>query len=288
MTEAQTTAGAAAGRPRIGVVALDLDGTLLDSEKRLTDANREALREAAERGIEIVPATGRFFGLMPEAVRSLPFLHYAMTINGAQVYDIREDRPVYRAEIPVDEAVAIMRYLDTFPCIYDCYMDNDAWMTRAHMDICEMHAPDKHYVKMIRGARHPVDDLKTFIAAHGHDVQKVMLFTCHEDARQHIMQHIGELFPSLAVTTSVARNVEITNENARKGLALHKLAEYLGLPVEATMAVGDGLNDLEMVEAAGLGVAMENAVPEVKAVAQYITASCDADGVAEAVRRFCL
>ena len=74
-------------RRDIRIVALDLDGTLLDSEKRLSEVNRVALEAAARRGIAIVPTTGRFFGAMPEPVRNLPFVRYAITINGAQVYD---------------------------------------------------------------------------------------------------------------------------------------------------------------------------------------------------------
>ena len=76
----------------IRIISLDLDGTLLDSQKRLSDANRAALEEAAAKGVHIVPTTGRFFGMMPQAVRDLPFVRYAITINGAQVYAIGNSR----------------------------------------------------------------------------------------------------------------------------------------------------------------------------------------------------
>ena len=82
--------------PAVKLLALDLDGTLLNSSKELTPRTRAALYAAAEAGVEIVPTTGRFFGAMPEAIRTLPFLHYAITINGAQVYDIREKKPSAR------------------------------------------------------------------------------------------------------------------------------------------------------------------------------------------------
>ena len=97
---------------RIGIVALDLDGTLLDSQKRLSDVNRGALERAAAAGVQIVPTTGRFFGMMPAAVRDLPFVRYAITINGAQVYDRVEDRVVVREEMPLDTAIALMELLD--------------------------------------------------------------------------------------------------------------------------------------------------------------------------------
>ena len=98
--------------PDIRILALDLDGTLLDSDKNLPAANREALAAAAARGVLVVPTTGRFFGGMPESVRALPFVRYAITINGAQVYDRQTDEALVREEIPLETALAVMRYLD--------------------------------------------------------------------------------------------------------------------------------------------------------------------------------
>ena len=71
--------------PDLKIIALDLDGTLLDSQKRLSSVNRAALARAAEKGALVVPTTGRFFGMMPACIRELPFVRYAITINGAQV-----------------------------------------------------------------------------------------------------------------------------------------------------------------------------------------------------------
>ena len=88
----------------VKLLALDLDGTLLNSQKELTPRTRDALYAAAEAGVEIVPTTGRFFTGMPEVIQKLPFLHYAITINGAQVYDIRENKAVSTAEIPLETA----------------------------------------------------------------------------------------------------------------------------------------------------------------------------------------
>jgi HAD superfamily hydrolase (TIGR01484 family) len=108
----------------IKIIALDLDGTLLDSQKRLSEANRAALEEAAAKGVHIVPTTGRFFGMMPQAVRDLPFVRYAITINGAQVYDRETDTAIVREEIPLDMALDIIRLLEGYDVIYDCYRSN--------------------------------------------------------------------------------------------------------------------------------------------------------------------
>ena len=105
----------------VKLLALDLDGTLLNAQKELTPRTRDALYAAAEAGVEVVPTTGRFFTGIPEVIQKLPFLHYAITINGAQVYDIRENKAVSTAEIPLETALRVLDYLDGFPVIYDCY-----------------------------------------------------------------------------------------------------------------------------------------------------------------------
>ena len=115
----------------IKIISLDLDGTLLDSRKRLSEKNRIALQAAAEKGVLIVPTTGRFFGMMPEAIRELPFVRYAITINGAQVYDRQTDTAIVREEIPLDMAIDLMRLIDGYDVIYDCYRGNWGWMTGA-------------------------------------------------------------------------------------------------------------------------------------------------------------
>lgn len=267
------------------LIALDLDGTLLTTEKELTAENEAALRRAAEAGIEIVPATGRFYGAIPENVRSLPYLHYAITVNGAQIYDIREDRPLFRSEIPWRRAVEIMEYLDTLPVIYDCYMDNWGWMTRALYDRAADFAPHRHSLEMLQKMRTPVPELKAHLAEVGHDVQKIQMFFRDMELRARAMADMKARFPDLAVTSSIPRNVELNSLEATKGVALEKLATHLGIGRADTMAFGDDLNDVTMLRTAGLGVAMANAGPEARDAADWITASCDESGVALALNR---
>lgn len=85
----------------IKLIALDLDGTLLNSNKELTSRTAVALERVASLGVEIVPTTGRFFKGMPEAIRKLPYVNYVITVNGADVYDARSDSVIARAEIPL-------------------------------------------------------------------------------------------------------------------------------------------------------------------------------------------
>ena len=278
----------------IRIIALDLDGTLLDSQKRLSAVNREALEYAAAKGVHIVPTTGRFFGMMPEAVRDLPFVRYAITINGAQVYDRETDTAIVREEIPVGRAVEIMELLDGFDVIYDCYRNNWGWMSASLQNKAEAYATDEHYLKMVREFRNPVQDLKRHLLDTEPEggVQKVMLFSRNDEPEakelRAIEKAMAERFPEIKITSSTWNDLEFNNPSAHKGSSLARFAEHLGFGLENCMSFGDGRNDLTMIEAAGIGVAMENAVEEVKAAADHITKSNDENGVAEAIRRFVL
>ena len=278
----------------IKIIALDLDGTLLDSQKRLSDGNRAALEEAAAKGVLIVPTTGRFFGMMPQSIRDLPFVRYAITINGAQVYDRETGTAIVREEIPLDMALDIMRLLDGYDVIYDCYRSNWGWMTESLQNKAEDYATDAHYVKMVREFRNPVPELKAYLestASEG-DVQKVMLFARNtpgsEAVTKAITEAVRERFPQIKATSSTWNNLELNIATAHKGNSLRRFAEHLGYALDNCMAIGDGMNDLSMIEAAGLGVAMSNAHPLVIAAADHVTASNDEDGVAKAIRDFAL
>ena len=270
----------------IRIIALDLDGTLLDSDKNLSEANRAALAAVAAKGILVVPTTGRFFGMMPPAVRDLPFVRYAITVNGAQVYDRETDTAIVREELPLEQALAIMRYLDGFDVIYDCYQDNWGRMTQSMQEKAAEYAQCPHYTKMIREFRKPYPDVKAYLAEQGHDVQKIMLFARDPAVRDAIAADVPRHFDGLAVSSSTFNNLEFNAASAHKGRALERFAEHFGWTLANCMAFGDGLNDLSMVRMAGTGVAMANAAPEVLAAADYVTLSNDEDGVAAALRHF--
>ena len=265
---------------QIRLIAFDLDGTLLNSDKVLTPRNKAALERAAEKGILIVPTTGRLFKGMPAEIRQFPFLRYAITINGAAVFDTETGDNIYRAEIPLESALEIMTYLDQFPIVYDCYKDNTGWMTQSMWDQAEVFAPNAYYVHSIRTNRKPVPELKEFLRQQGGSVQKIQLFSTDPELRTALLRELPGRFAHLAVSSSVSRNVEINHEDANKGSALMALASRLGLDRSRVIAFGDGLNDISMIREAGIGVAMQNAVEEVRAAADLITGSCEESGVA--------
>ena len=270
----------------IKLIALDLDGTLLDGNKNLSNENKAALERAASEGIEIVPATGRFYKGMPQIIRDLPFVNYVISINGAQVYDVKNGKTVCGSEIPCERAVSVMEFLDGIDVIYDCYQDGWGWMTQKLYDKAELYAANIHSLEMIKKLRTPVPELKEHLKQKASGVQKIQAFFRDMDFRARMLEELPVKFPDLVVTTSIVNNIEINSKDATKGIALKKLADYLEIPVSQTMAFGDDFNDITMLETAGIGVAMKNAAEEVKNAADYVTDSCDSNGVANAVNHF--
>ncbi|MBQ6470280.1 MAG: HAD family phosphatase [Lachnospiraceae bacterium] len=271
--------------PDIKLIALDLDGTLLNSDKVLTPRSRAALQAASEKGIWIVPATGRFYKGMPEVIRSLPFVRYVITINGAAVFDAETGEDIYSADIPTDEAVAFYEYLDTLPVIYDGYMNGWGYMTAEMREKSASFDMLPFQMIMMRDLRSSVPELKAFIKEHHYRPQKMQLFTNDPALRERLLVTMAEKYPQFSVTSSLPNNIEINSFDADKGRAILALAEKLSIPREATMAFGDGLNDVSMLRAAGVGVAMANAHPDVKAAADRLTDSCDEDGVAKVIEQ---
>ena len=265
----------------IRLIALDLDGTLLTTDKRLTERNRNALLRAGEKGIAIVPVTGRIFNGLPRSVLELPCLKYAILCNGASVYDVAGDRLLCRAEMPLAQALEIMSWLDGQPVIYDCYAEGRGFMTEAMWNQIDRYAWSPIVVDYMKSVRAPVPELKAFLRQKGWDIQKIQAFCPDEDTQRRLLTHMP--FSGIAVSSSVPRNVEINREDATKGRALLALAKHLGLERDQVMAFGDGLNDISMIENAGVGVAMGNAVDEVRRVADKITATNDEDGVAAVI-----
>lgn len=272
----------------IRLIAFDLDGTFLDDQKNIPEENLASLYEAAEAGIRIVPATGRIVRGVPEAIRKLPFVRYYITANGSYVYDAETDSAVARAEIPLARAVEFYRYADTLGVLYDCYRDNWGYMTDWMLARATEAIPDPGIRRLITTLRTPVPELKQYLLDTGTDVQKLQLYFDDPAQRLRELTELPRRFPDLSISSSVPFNIEINAHTATKGHALLALCAHLGLSPSQSMALGDGTNDSDMLEKAGIGVAMQNADPKLKAVADVVTDTNNQAGFAKAVRKYAL
>ena len=244
-----------------------------------------ALTEAAARGVEIVPATGRTAAGLPADLLALPGVHYAITSNGARMMDLASGQAVRELYLPRETALAAFDVLARYDCMADLFQDGKGYTTAANRAAAYRFVPD-NLRDYVLNTRTILPDLRAFIASQERGIEKLTIFFLDEAERQRAWAEVAAL--GVDVVSSLPLNMEINAAGVNKGAGLLALAEQLGLPASALMACGDGGNDTAMVAAAGLGVAMANAFPEVKAAARYVTASNNEDGVARAVETFVL
>ena len=268
------------------LILTDLDGTLLRDDKSLSPANRAALVRAAAQGAEVVVATGRFFGGIPGELLDLPFLRYFILMNGAKVYDRREDRVLYRSEIPLAQAERVMDLLEPLDCTVDCYQNDVGWMERRYFDHLDYYVTDPVSRAMVRSHRRPVDDLRAQVRAGGDTVQKMQAYFPHLELRPRVMALLRREVPGVVQSVSLPTNLELNAAGATKGAALAALCRALGVDPLDTAAFGDGTNDVSMLAAAGVGVAMANGAPETRQAADLVTVSNQEDGVALVLDRW--
>lgn len=271
----------------IKLISLDLDGTLLDSQKRLSERTRRALKECIARGIHIVPTTGRTVDGIPPFLKEIPGVRYAITTNGAVIADMKEDQVLDRRMLEYDQAAALLRIIDQYPVMYDPYMNGRGISEPKFFDHMDRYGLPKEIQELVRVTRDVVPSIIRHVEERQCPVEKINLFFGDSELRQTVRKRLMEV-PGILITSSMPFNLEINHPEATKGKGILRLAARLGLTREQTMACGDGENDMSMIREAGLGVAMGNGMESLKAAADYVTETNDNDGVAAAIEYFVL
>ena len=264
----------------------DLDGTLLRDDKSLSPANLAALERAAAGGCQVVLATGRLLGAIPPFLRDLPFLRYFILMNGAKVLDRKTGEVLYRCEIPLETAKKVFALMDPLDCTVDCFQNDEGIMDRKYFDRLDHYIPHRPSLEMTRRNRTPVDDFWGTVQARGDTVQKIQMYFPHLELRPQVSALLHEQVPELIQAISMPGNLELNAPGATKGTALEKLCQALSIDPRDTIAFGDGTNDISMLQAAGIGVAMANAAPETLAAADLTALSNQEDGVAQILNQW--
>lgn len=283
----------------IKLVACDLDGTLFNSNMSVSKANIEAVKNAQNSGIEFLIATGR----APRESRSIlkdAGLHTGfINLNGALVFD-KEGNLIIKHKIPTDKALQLVKLLHQENFYFEIVTKDQVYSEDlnqrisnvAHLMVDLNPLLDFKQAVAISAGNKTIMDMKqvnSFIDLLQDpkiEVMKIIAF----DARGHeafdiIKQEVRQL-GDLVVTSSSSSNIEINAKQAQKGIALLDYAKIKNIKQDEIAAIGDNLNDKSMILAAGVGVAMGNAIPAIKKIAQVITKSNNDDGVAYILNKF--
>lgn len=266
--------------PAIRLVAIDVDGTLLDSTHTLSAGNRQALRAALAAGCHVTLATGRQYVYIAPLVVELGLHSPQITSSGAVITLPASGEMLYADRIGREVAAETIRLGEQLG-ITLVIVQNGKTFTRAiNTDI-------EHMLTYGDPRPHVVPDLTATLDLPPTNIKAVAYRQdeLYARAETEFQQALGT---QLNIYRSVPYYLEFSAKSVSKGTALRRVAEQLGIGQDAILAIGDGNNDIAMFEAAGLSVAMANASESVKARADATTGHCDADGVAQAIERFVL
>lgn len=274
----------------IKLVALDLDGTLFNSKGEITENTKQEIKRITDAGVHVVLSTGRPYNGVPFEQIEGTGIDYAITTNGAAIYRISTNQCIYANCMDFSITGPILEYLLSKEIHIDVYIDGEGFTPircRENLDLLPFKPAMKKY---IRATRTPVEDIYSYVRDCGKDVQKMTLNFYPQPDGTRLHREEVRIFlennPAIEAVCGGFCNLEFSKAGINKGEGLRHLSQLLGLTTEQTMAIGDSGNDLAILEAAGIGVAMENASDDIKAVSDYITTSNDEDGVAVALARF--
>ena len=279
------------------LIALDMDGTLLDSGQRITPRAKAAVGEILAHGKQVVFATGRCRPQLEEYLECFPQMRYLICENGACVCDLKTGEDLFRRALPQQQVLHVMDAVEKEDVLAAFFIGNRSFMDRRTFLRMEEFGLESYRAVFAKSAVW-VEDLFSFYRDRPLEVEKIALFfpSGNLNARDGLHRRaqacarVQERIHSLPVTMAVSAsgNMEITGEGVNKGTGLKLLCGHLGLPLSQTAAVGDGENDRELLRLAGLAVAMENASASIRVAAAVTVPDCDHDGAAVAMERYML
>lgn len=273
------------------LIAFDMDGTVLDDHKKILPETKEMLEKAARQGIVLLPATGRPFCGLSEEIHQLEGVRYVMTCNGAGIYERDSGRCLYEESMELSEFLPLLERLDALEVAADPFLKGEAVMNEGKWPLVEqMHlAPELE--QYVRTSRKMVADLPAYLRERGDDIEKLTInFVMEEDGTRRDYDKVLSVlsdYPQYHAVPGGMYNIEVTKKGISKGSGLRWIGQHLGIALEEMIAFGDSGNDLEMLAAAGIGVAMGNAEEEAKKTADYVTAGNNENGMVQALQKFC-
>ena len=266
------------------LIACDLDETLLNSAHVIPRRNLEAIRQAAALGVRFVPATGRGFCSVRTLLDAMGVREkageYVISFNGGAVSENRGERLLYLKAMPFSLAEELFRRGAEWDAGVRVYTRDTIYAYRVEEEERAYLAGRIDYQEFFRP---DLDFLR------GQEIIKVLYANRDREFLNRLRRELSDLEDRLTISFSSNRYMEFNPKGVDKGAGLTALAEALGVPMEETLAIGDNFNDLSMLQAAGLGACVKNAVPEVKAVCGYVSPDDNNQGaVAEIIERFVL
>lgn len=269
------------------MIAMDMDGTLLTTDKVVSQGNKEILKKAADMGIKLVICTGRIFTSAWVYADLIGTEAPIIASNGAYIREKDRDEVIYMKTLPKEDIFKVVKIVKDYG-FYPHLFSSDTIFTEKIIFTSKMYdkqnesLPSQKKVKIVI-----TDDLEKTIEENYQIILKIVIVSeMDEIEKLNKLRNKIENKIDASIVASAANNFEIMYKGISKGNAVKILGDIYGISPEETICIGDNENDISMIEYAGLGVAMENATDGLKAAADYVTDTNDNDGVAKAIEKF--
>ena len=271
----------------IRLIALDLDGTLLTSEKTISPGDRAAVEEAIARGVVVVLVTGRPAQGVPQEVLDLPGVRYVVSSNGATIRDVITGEFLLETHLAAETALEVLAASDHVPMIREAFRAGVGYLSQEDYDVLCARYEGAMLAYVLDTRQVVPGTLADFLRDDPRPIEELFFLTDSEETKLDLQRTLSVL-PGIASADPFPRDLEVMAGGIDKGEGLRFLLDRLGVAPHQAMALGDGGSDLPMLRLAGVGVAMGNSTQAVKDGADWVTSSCDENGVARAIEKFVL
>ena len=285
------------------LIAIDLDGTLLNSYGVVTDRTKQTIKKCIDKGIEIVLASGRPNDSIEAIAKEIGAEHYFIAGNGALVYDIKKEEVIYEKYMPKEKVLEIIRLCEQNSISYNVYTDKTILATSLKYNVLYYHKENLKKEESKKTHINIVDDMYTYVKQMQEEkFLKITICDTNSNVFNAIIRKMKQIKGiDILEVSHMSRKIikqgtedvpieyyytEISLQEVDKYNALQFLQKKLNIKNEETIAIGDNMNDKKMIQKAGMGIAMKQSCPAIIEVADYVTEGNNEDGVAKALENF--
>ncbi len=286
------------------LVAIDLDGTMLNPYGIVTENTKRVIQETIQKGTEVIIASGRPIDSIKTIAKEIGSEKYFIAGNGALIYDIQKEEIIYDKFLPKQKVLEIIKICEENSISYNVYTDQTILATALKYNVLYYQKENLKKEESKQTKISIVENMYEYVK-HKKEEKFLKMTICDENKNvfQSIIRKLRKVegIEVLDVSHMSRKTIrqgteeitveyyytEITVQNVDKWGALEYLIEKLNISKEEVIAIGDNVNDKKMIQEAGLGIAMAGSTPEITGIADYITTSNKEDGVAKALEKFC-
>ena len=265
------------------LIALDMDGTVLNDRKEIDEETRSAIHKALAAGVEVVFCTGRSFSEMRDILKEFPDMHYLCGESGALVMDIRTGEILHQERINAEVAKLLLKAVlrkDIMPCVFS---DGVSYIKKSQLPHMDHYQMEQYQSAFEKNCHTMQENVLERILGEGRSMEKINLYHTSAQERQETRSWLEKQQISAELVDSETSSLECSPVGVSKASGLKRLCEKLGIGMEQVVMVGDADNDMAAMKAVGLAVAMGNASAHVKAICDLEVADNNHQGCVQAI-----